>query len=82
MWLLADQLKELASGEFWQEATANLLMVHGGAAMVTLLLLGALFPSHVARAWRSRLNPRLGRDNGPLQCRADPNRIRPLLFWI
>ena len=55
-WLIADQLKDLPSGEFWQAATANLLMVHGGAAMATLLLLGALFPTHIARAWRGRLN--------------------------
>jgi hypothetical protein len=55
-WLIADQLKETPSGEFWQAATANLLMVHGGAAMVTLLLLGGLFSSHIIRAWRTRLN--------------------------
>jgi len=35
---------------------AYLLMVHGGAAMVTLLLLGALIPVHLLRAWRSRRN--------------------------
>jgi hypothetical protein len=55
-WLIADQLKDSASGEFWQATTANLLMIHGGAAMATLLLLGALFPTHIARAWRGRLN--------------------------
>ena len=55
-WLIADQLKDSPSGEFWQATTANLLMVHGGAAMATLLLLGALFPTHIARAWRGRLN--------------------------
>src|SRR5262245_39897590 len=55
-WLIADQLKETPSGEFWQAATANLLMVHGGAAMVTLLLLGGLFSSHITRTWRTRLN--------------------------
>ena len=82
LWLIADQLKDSASGDFWQEAAANLLMVHGGAAIVILLLLGALFPTHIARAWRSRLNRVLGRDNGPLQCSVDPNRIRPLLFWL
>ena len=60
LWLIADQLKDSARGDFWQETSANLLMVHGGAAMVTLLLLGALFPTHVARAWRSRLNRVLG----------------------
>jgi len=54
--LIADQLKDSPNGEFWQAATANLLMAHGGAAMVTLLLLGALFPIHIARAWRADLN--------------------------
>ncbi len=33
-----------------------MLMVHGGGAMVTLLLLGALIPVHLLRAWRSRKN--------------------------
>ena len=46
-WLLADQLKDSADGEFWQATIANVLMVHGGAAMLTLLLLGALFPIHM-----------------------------------
>jgi cytochrome c biogenesis protein CcdA len=55
-WLLADQLKDSADGEFWQATIANVLMVHGGVAMLTLLLLGALFPIHIARAWRGRLN--------------------------
>ena len=41
---------------FWQATIANVLMVHGGVAMVTLLLLGAIFPIHIARAWRGRLN--------------------------
>ena len=31
-------------------------MVHGGTAMVALLLLGALVPAHMMRAWRSRKN--------------------------
>jgi heme A synthase len=31
-------------------------MVHGGAAMVTLMLLGALVPLHLRRAWRARTN--------------------------
>jgi hypothetical protein len=56
-WLLADQMKD-ASGisEAWQTTAANLLMLHGAAAMVTLMLLGALVPLHVQRAWRSRRN--------------------------
>jgi len=44
------------SGETWQTAAARLLMLHGGAAMATLMLLGALAPLHLARAWRSRRN--------------------------
>jgi hypothetical protein len=56
VWLIADRLKDSANGEFWQGAAANLLMVHGGAAMIVLLLLGALFPLHMARGWRGHLN--------------------------
>jgi len=55
-WLVADWQKEISSEEIWQQSVAYLLMVHGGAAMVTLLLLGALIPVHVMRAWRSRKN--------------------------
>jgi len=56
VWLVADQLKDSPDGELWQATAANMLMVHGGAAMLTLLLLGALFPIHMARAWRGGLN--------------------------
>jgi heme A synthase len=55
-WLIADGRKDSASGEIWQAASAYLLMIHGGGAMVLLLLLGALFPVHIGRAWRSRRN--------------------------
>jgi hypothetical protein len=55
-WLVADWQKDISGDEFWQQSVAYLLMVHGGAAMVTLLLLGALIPVHVMRAWRSRKN--------------------------
>ena len=55
-WLVADWQKDLSSDEIWQQSIAYLLMVHGGAAMVTLLLLGALTQLHVMRAWRSRKN--------------------------
>ena len=55
-WLVADNLKDSANGELWQAIAADLLMIHGGATMVTLLLLGALIPIHVQRAWRGRLN--------------------------
>jgi predicted small integral membrane protein len=55
-WLLADWQKDISSDEIWQQILAYLLMVHGGAAMVMLLLLGALTPLHAMRAWRSRKN--------------------------
>ena len=55
-WLLADWQKDISGDEFWQQSVAYLLMVHGGTAMVTLLLLGALIPVHIMRAWRSRKN--------------------------
>ena len=40
----------------WQTTAQYLLMLHGGTAMVTLMLLGALVPLHVRRAWHSRRN--------------------------
>ncbi len=36
------------------------LRLHGAAAMVGLVALGSLFPGHIARAWRARLNRRSG----------------------
>jgi hypothetical protein len=56
-WLLADRMKDAAgTGEAWQMTAAYLLMLHGGAAMITLMLLGALVPLHIRLAWRSRRN--------------------------
>jgi hypothetical protein len=55
-WLVADWQKNISSDEIWQQTVAYLLMAHGGAAMVTLLLLGALIPVHVLRSWRSGKN--------------------------
>jgi predicted small integral membrane protein len=59
-WLVADQMKDAASGEGWQAAAASLLMVHGGGSMATLLLLGALFPLHMRRGWRRNRNRATG----------------------
>ena len=53
-WLVADRWKE--TSELAQEIAADLLMVHSGAAMVALLLLGALVPLHVQRGWRAARN--------------------------
>jgi hypothetical protein len=55
-WLVADWQKDVSSDEIWQQSMAYLLMVHGGTAMAALLLLGALFPVHLMRAWRARKN--------------------------
>lgn len=55
-WLVADALKDTPSGEAWQAVAADLLMIHGGAAMVMLMIFGALFPLHVRRGWRARKN--------------------------
>ncbi len=55
-WLAADWQKDLSSDEIWQQSIAYLLMIHGGTAMVALLLLGALIPVHLIRAWRRRKN--------------------------
>jgi hypothetical protein len=55
VWLVADSLKDSAS-EFWQAAAATLLMLHGGGAMITLMMLGALVPMHMRYGWRSGKN--------------------------
>jgi hypothetical protein len=56
IWLLADWQKDVAGEEIWQQVAANMLMVHGGTAMLALMLLGALIPMHMLRAWRSSKN--------------------------
>ena len=56
LWLAADSLKDAPDGERWQAISANLLMVHGGVAMVTLMLFGAMVPIHLLRAWRAKRN--------------------------
>ena len=62
VWLLADRMKNNAEGdvEMWQQAASFLLTLHGGAAMITLMLLGALGPMHVQRAWRTGTNRATG----------------------
>jgi hypothetical protein len=55
-WLVADALRDGAGGEIWQVVAANLLMIHGGASMVTLVALGALFPLHMRLGWRANRN--------------------------
>jgi len=60
VWLIVDQLKEPSGDELWQWVSADALMLHGGTAMLTLLLLGALFPLHIQRGWRARKNRIIG----------------------
>jgi cation transport ATPase len=55
-WWVADWHKNVAGDDFWHATAAWLLMVHGGSAMVVLLLLGALLPLHAQRGWRGRTN--------------------------
>jgi hypothetical protein len=56
VWLVADWQKDISSDDVWQQTASYMLMVHGGTAMVVLLLLGALIPVHLLRAWRARKN--------------------------
>ena len=56
VWFAADWQKDLSTDEIWQQIAANMLMLHGGAAMLALLLLGALIPVHILRAWRAGKN--------------------------
>jgi hypothetical protein len=56
VWLVADALKDGENGEFWQQIAATLLMAHGGSAMLTLMMLGALVPIHMRFAWRAGRN--------------------------
>lgn len=56
VWLVANGLKDSPNGEIWLAIAANMLMWHGGLAMVTLVMLGALIPLHMRRGWRSRKN--------------------------
>ncbi|MEK9280563.1 MULTISPECIES: hypothetical protein [unclassified Bradyrhizobium] len=55
-WLAADWQKDVAGDDIWQQIAANMLMVHGGIAMLALLLLGALVPVHLRRSWRGGKN--------------------------
>jgi len=91
-WLVADWQKDVSGDEIWQQLIAWLLMVHGGAAMVTLLLLGALVPLHLIRAWRARKNRISGSVmvtfNGVLIATAfglyylGSETLRPWMSWI
>jgi hypothetical protein len=55
IWLVADLLKD-PEGEMWQVIAADMLMLHGMAAMVALVLIGAMMPLHIHRSWRAGKN--------------------------
>jgi cyanate permease len=55
-WFIADWQKDISSDEIWQQVAANMLMVHGGAAMLALMMIGALIPLHLLRSWRAKKN--------------------------
>jgi cation transport ATPase len=55
-WLAIDQWKSMTLSEALQATSADLLAVHGGVAMIALILIGALLPMHVRLAWRLRKN--------------------------
>jgi hypothetical protein len=59
-WWVADWFKEAPDFEKWQTVAANLLMLHGGAAMIALLLFGAIFTVHVLQSWPRRNNRSMG----------------------
>ena len=56
LWLLTDRLKHTAAGEMWSRMSASLLMLHGAAAMLMLVLFGSLMPFHVRVGWRRKRN--------------------------
>jgi len=49
-----DSLRDRDSAQAW------LLRIHGAAAFASLIVLGALLPVHVKRAWRAVKNRRSG----------------------
>jgi hypothetical protein len=59
IWLIADLLKD-PEGEMWQMIASDMLMLHGLAAMVALILIGAMIPVHIQRSWRAGKNRATG----------------------
>jgi hypothetical protein len=55
VWLIADLLKD-PEGEMWQTIAADMLMLHGLAAMIALVMIGAMIPLHIQRSWRAGKN--------------------------
>jgi hypothetical protein len=53
IWWVLDWRGDLALGSAWRQAGSYLLMAHGGASMLVLLVLGMLIPLHVRPGWAS-----------------------------
>ena len=56
VWFAAEQMKESPDDMQFKSITATMLMIHGGAAMIALMAIGALVPMHMYRGWRARMN--------------------------
>jgi hypothetical protein len=52
VWLLLEWPSHDPGAEAWRRVATYLLMLHGGAAMLTLVVLGALLPVHTLVSWR------------------------------
>jgi len=70
MWWVADEAMEEAKGTVaWaEEAKPWLLRVHGGAAMVFLVVLGTVLMAHARRAWAAGVNRWTGLWLGSVFC--------------
>ena len=55
-WWALDWRGAFDVGSTWRPAGSYLLMTHGGAAMLAMILLGALIPLHLRAAWPSRIS--------------------------
>lgn len=53
IWWALDWRGDLALSSAWRQTGSYLLMAHGGAAMLVLLVLGMLIPLHVRPGWVS-----------------------------
>lgn len=60
VWLVMDWLRQEMGAEAWGKGAAYALMLHGGAAMLMLVLLGMLLPFHTVVSWRRRENRGMG----------------------
>ena len=55
IWLVLHYMAD-KQGEFYNPFEPRLMKIHGAAAMVFLVVLGVLIPTHTRRAWNQRRN--------------------------